>query len=253
MVDTNVLGKLIKDSRERKKLTQEQLADMVFVTKQAVSNWERGINRPDEATRERLSEVLGIKYDGLSFKGDTKMDIKQIEDINNIDEASSTITAIMKNISLDTEYESTIRMLLEMTLWTVIGYEQYYNVCMNNVDEGYEFDWGVIAWTLRSLINDSESYPFGDFHQMESFYDISGHMIKDKLNCFSYRIGGELFEDFDDDGFRQDYPQIIARYAEQYGYRLKDLLPNEENDIYTMYKVGVYILSEYIDSLNKEK
>lgn len=104
MVDNNVLGKLIKDSRERKKLTQEQLADMVFVTKQAVSNWERGKNRPDEEMRERLSEALGIKFDGLSFKGDIKVDIKQIEDINDIDEAASTIMAIMQNISVDDTY-----------------------------------------------------------------------------------------------------------------------------------------------------
>ena len=41
------IGKNIKDLRIRAKLTQEELAEKLFVTRQTVSNYENGKSRPD--------------------------------------------------------------------------------------------------------------------------------------------------------------------------------------------------------------
>ena len=249
MIDNIVLGKMIKDFRDKKGLTQDQLADMVFVTKQAVSNWERGKNRPDEAAREKLTEVLGIRFEGKGAEGESKVEIKQIEEIESLDELGLTIDKILETINIDGAYENTVKKLLEMTLWTIIGYERYkFHFDQKNL-EGYEFDWGSIAWTLGSLVDEKESYPFEDFRKMESFVNYTGNSIKDKLSCYSYTAGAELFEDFDEDGYRQGYPQLVGRYAERYGYLLCSLLPDADNDVMTMYKVGVFTLSEYVNEL----
>ena len=249
LIGNKVLGKRIKDAREKKGLTQADLAKIIYVTKQAVSNWECGKNRPDEGVREKLTEVLGIEFNNKSVEKESKVDIKQIEEIEDLDELGVTIDKILRGIKIDDVYENTVKKLLKITLWTIIGYECYkFHFEKKNSDE-CEFDWGSIAWVLGSLVDEKESYPFKDFKKMESFFEYTGNSIKDKLNYYSYAAGDELFEDFDEDGYRQDYPQLVGRYAEQYGYLLCSLLPDTDNDIMTVYKVGVFSLSEFVNEL----
>ena len=51
--------------RERKHLSQGDLAEIVGVTRQALSNWERGLRAPRGTTRARylaaLDELMGQK------------------------------------------------------------------------------------------------------------------------------------------------------------------------------------------------
>lgn len=53
-------GEQIKQGRERKGLTQEQLAESLEVSRQAVSKWEMDLSRPARGKLARLSEVLEI-------------------------------------------------------------------------------------------------------------------------------------------------------------------------------------------------
>lgn len=54
------LGNRINYFRQQSGMTQEQLAEQMNVTRQTVSNWERGINEPDFAGLCRLAQVFGI-------------------------------------------------------------------------------------------------------------------------------------------------------------------------------------------------
>ena len=58
-------GKRIRALREKKGITQRELADLLGVTDAAVSKWEHGKNFPDITLLERLSEVLGCKVSEL--------------------------------------------------------------------------------------------------------------------------------------------------------------------------------------------
>ena len=53
-------GEQIKQAREAQRLTQEQLAEALGVTRQAVSKWEADLSRPARSKLERLSEVLEV-------------------------------------------------------------------------------------------------------------------------------------------------------------------------------------------------
>ena len=46
-MDNYVTGAVIKRLRENKKMTQEELAQKIFVTSKAVSKWETGKGFPD--------------------------------------------------------------------------------------------------------------------------------------------------------------------------------------------------------------
>ena len=52
---------LIKSARIEKGLTQQQLADVVFVTRQTISKWELGKSVPDQASLILLYQYLDIK------------------------------------------------------------------------------------------------------------------------------------------------------------------------------------------------
>ena len=75
------LGGQIKRHRTRLGLSQEELADRIFVTRQSVSNWENGRTYPDLQSLLRLSDLFGLSLDEL-IKGDIetmKEEINRLE------------------------------------------------------------------------------------------------------------------------------------------------------------------------------
>ena len=70
------LGKQIQFYRKKKQLSQEDLAKKLFVSRQSISNWERGATYPDIQNLLLLSQVFEISLDTL-IKGDIK-EMKQI-------------------------------------------------------------------------------------------------------------------------------------------------------------------------------
>ena len=54
------IGKNIKALREWKCLTQDQLAEKLFVTRQTVSNYETGRSRPDIEMLTKIADVLDV-------------------------------------------------------------------------------------------------------------------------------------------------------------------------------------------------
>lgn len=59
------LGERLLALRKASGMTQEQLAEKVFVTRQAVSKWERGESVPDLDILVALSEMYGVTLDEL--------------------------------------------------------------------------------------------------------------------------------------------------------------------------------------------
>ena len=59
------IGENIRALRLQKGLTQEQVAQTLGVTYQAVSKWETGANTPDIALLPALAELFGVTIDAL--------------------------------------------------------------------------------------------------------------------------------------------------------------------------------------------
>ena len=59
-MDNYVTGTVIRDLREAKGLTQEELAARILVSGKAVSKWETGRGFPDVSLLEPLAKALGI-------------------------------------------------------------------------------------------------------------------------------------------------------------------------------------------------
>ena len=76
------LGKQIKMHRQEAHLSQEELANRVYVSRQTISNWENDKSYPDVNSLVLLSEIFQISLDNL-IKGDIEVmkDVIQKEEI----------------------------------------------------------------------------------------------------------------------------------------------------------------------------
>jgi transcriptional regulator with XRE-family HTH domain len=59
------IGERIRGQREKRRLTQAEVANALQLTAQAVSKWERGENAPDLLTLVNLARLLGVSTDWL--------------------------------------------------------------------------------------------------------------------------------------------------------------------------------------------
>ena len=60
------IGTNIKSLREERKLTQEQVAEALGVTFQAVSSWERDEYKPDTDKLIKLAEIFDVSVSALA-------------------------------------------------------------------------------------------------------------------------------------------------------------------------------------------
>lgn len=69
----------IKKIREEQKLTQEEFAAQLAVSRQAVSKWERGTALPDIENLMYISTLYGVSLDDI-IKGDSTLGQKIVVD-----------------------------------------------------------------------------------------------------------------------------------------------------------------------------
>ena len=60
-----MLGEKIANLRKEKKVSQEELADVLCTSRQAVSKWERGESDPDIGRLKDLAIYFGVSIDYL--------------------------------------------------------------------------------------------------------------------------------------------------------------------------------------------
>ncbi len=72
------LAAQIKKYRKELSLSQDELAERIFVSRQSVSNWENGKTYPDLKSLLMLSEVFSVSLDDL-VKGDLKTMKQEID------------------------------------------------------------------------------------------------------------------------------------------------------------------------------
>lgn len=81
------IGKRISYLRKEKGITQEEMAEKLGVTPQAVSKWENDISYPDITLLPKIAELLGVTVDEL-LSGENKKEIRVVpeEQRKNLDD-----------------------------------------------------------------------------------------------------------------------------------------------------------------------
>ena len=65
-------GDMIRSKREEHDMTQQELADMLHVTRQTVSRWESGSRCPDLILSKKIADTFGISLDELVSSSDVE-------------------------------------------------------------------------------------------------------------------------------------------------------------------------------------
>lgn len=73
-------GTFLKEKRQENKLTQKQLADILFVTESSVSKWEKDVARPDISLLPKLAQTLCVtEHELITASIDNKLREEKIQ------------------------------------------------------------------------------------------------------------------------------------------------------------------------------
>lgn len=127
------VGNQIKKYRQSIKLTQEELAEKIYVTRQTVSNWENGKNYPDLNSLIMLCDLFNISLDIL-VKGDVIEMKKQVvqDDVRKFKRDTVIFTVLMIVTLLSAIPLFLYLELVGIALWVVIaGVMIFYSIRLN--------------------------------------------------------------------------------------------------------------------------
>lgn len=122
------IGKQIKKYRTDRKLSQEELAERIFVSRQTISNWENDKNYPDMKSLLLLSSLFNVSLDIL-VKGDLEEMKKEIkkEEISKFEKDGKIFTIlliadIVLVVPLMKIFGKNIGFLIFILIWLVSMY-----------------------------------------------------------------------------------------------------------------------------------
>lgn len=67
VINMSEVANSIKKLRQERQLSQEQLAEQLHVTRQAVSNWENGKTQPDIDTLTQLASIFDVSVERIIY------------------------------------------------------------------------------------------------------------------------------------------------------------------------------------------
>ena len=120
------LGKQIKMQRQKAALSQEELANRVYVSRQTISNWENDKSYPDVNSLVLLSEIFQISLDKL-IKGDidTMKEVIQKEEIAKMNRYGKIYTIMLLATAV-----SAVPLFMWLGVWAIIPWGIIWTVSM---------------------------------------------------------------------------------------------------------------------------
>ena len=120
-----MIEKNIKKYREQKNISQDELAEKLNVTRQAVSNWERCKTQPDIDTLHKIADILEISIDELIY-GNKRTNNVVHKHIHNT------------NVGISVGFGAALAMIISYVKWQSIGWAILHGV----------FNWGYVIYYI---------------------------------------------------------------------------------------------------------
>ncbi|MDR0889127.1 MAG: helix-turn-helix domain-containing protein [Oscillospiraceae bacterium] len=173
------LGKRISAHRKRLGLTQEQLAERIGVTPQAVSKWENNLSCPDISLLPELAEIFGVSIDDLLGRNapPRAYEAEVVENTGHADKTDKVKKSIRKRISRVTHYSGlwfAVYILLigallllrnfvetEVTVWSVLWKTAVLTIGLSCLVHKFSFFSIVLSLTgVYLLLENFKLLPF---------------------------------------------------------------------------------------------
>ena len=152
------LGKQIKKHRQEVQLSQEELAERVYVSRQTISNWENDKSYPDVNSLVLLSETSQISLDKL-IKGDIEVmkDVIQKEEIEKMNRYGKIYTIMLIATAV-----SAVPLFMLLGVWSLIpwgiiwGISMYFAFMLEKIkkDNDVQTYKEIVAFSEGQLLDD---------------------------------------------------------------------------------------------------
>ncbi len=114
-MDTEKIGKFIASLRKEKNLTQEELAIQMYVTRENISKWERGVSLPNAEALLTLSKLFNVSVNEILMGEKKTKDNK--ENIENI-----TLDVLKNSEHKSKKFMKILTFELIILLFLFLGY-----------------------------------------------------------------------------------------------------------------------------------
>lgn len=152
------IGKQIKKYRTEMGLSQDKLAEKIFVSRQTISNWENNKNYPDVKSLLLLSSLFNVSLDML-VKGDLekmKEEIKE-EDIISFKKLSNIFAVFLAAMILLPIPLKMFMGNIGMAIWGLIAIGAiYYGIKVEKMKKNFDIQ------TYKEILNFVEGKDMGD-------------------------------------------------------------------------------------------
>lgn len=157
------LGKQIKMYRLENKLSQEELADRIYVSRQTISNWENDKSYPDINSLVLLSEVFKVSLDKL-IKGDVDVmkDVIQKEEVDKMNHYGRIYT-----IMLIVTVVSAVPLFMWLGVWALIPWGIIWMVSMYFASKIEKIKKDNDVQTYKEIVAFSEGKLLDDIHKQQ--------------------------------------------------------------------------------------
>ena len=202
----NLKDKLIK-LRKDNNLTQDELAEKLYVSRQTVSNWENGKFYPDIETLILISNTFNVSLDDL-----LKTDKKVIKDMD-------------KKIKSHKKLTITIVLLIIIFISSLfLGYKYHKNhtitkVIVKEIPENYTI-WSTTDYRISNIDYETLKYYEGKYVDIyiesEEYFNNSAEPIAANVKVFDYGYGSISFVVNE-----EDYAKLCEYNIGEYNFIIK--------------------------------
>lgn len=151
-------GKQIKKLRQEAQLSQEELAERIYVSRQTISNWENDKSYPDVNSLVLLSEIFQTSLDNL-IKGDVEVmkDVIQKEEIEKMNRYGGIYTMMLIASAV-----SAVPLFMLLGVWALIpwgiiwGIAMYFAFMLEKIkkDNDVQTYKEIVAFSEGQLLDD---------------------------------------------------------------------------------------------------
>ena len=191
------IGSKIKRARLEKKLTQEQIAELLGVSRQTISNWENEKSYPDIISVIKMSECYDVSLDYL-LKGEQKMNTYY----EYLEESTNVVKSNIKRNKIITILSYLLIWVIAMIVFwfftngsDAIGYSLLYlwiilpvTTFFVSVIIGANDFWGTRKWTFTLI--------FGVMYMLAEYgtFKMANNIAFNKLNTpdWGMIVGGTI-------------------------------------------------------------
>ena len=204
------LDERIKTCRQSAGLSQEKLAELVGVSRQAVTKWETGQSAPSTENLFRLAEILGTTVDFLLTEQE-KAGPKPAEQVYYLYKLEQEQKAALRTKQWKTRLREALLVLLVYLMIYLLGRILWCDLSQNS----------VLGWLFNAMPSGEHSYLYGWLLSRKLFWYVMGASILFALwgkTLLSRMTTGGFFLGIVLDMIFGPYPEGAATGQTHYGW-----------------------------------